>query len=450
MHLGPHRTAEQPAQAFSGGPAQGGLSDQGGGRIADAAAPAAPAQSPREPDQAHEAAALLPAQGALHSAWQCRSGSNVDGLAATGTPANSPGAQCAAAGPQHGQAELAVQQDPASPEAEPVQAPAPQAAEQLPASDALALAGAAGPAVWDGPAWPGEEAPVERQAPPSTAARAASSAAPGGAGAAGAGAAAGAELSDSGVGPCSERTDPGLSRGEGESPRDGREGRVGGASRAAEGPTSTSRPIWGLSQPSQGGFGGNARVHDVSLGASPGWRTVIANAAPAGTRPGSAHMRVPEAAATVPSVRGGWSSPGPHAGTAVSNRAAAGEGADQQAGGGVQHGAVQPRANPGPPVGTRTAEQISAAARAAKDILKGPPRSSRDDPAFQQTFWQASRLHFIGSWKARGRSLAPPRASVFARGVCRCCCMRAYACARGALRVSACHAACKSCVSPQW
>ncbi|KAK9844061.1 hypothetical protein WJX81_003182 [Elliptochloris bilobata] len=46
------------------------------------------------------------------------------------------------------------------------------------------------------------------------------------------------------------------------------------------------------------------------------------------------------------------------------------------------------------------------AARAAKDILKGPPRSSRDDPAFQATFWQASRLHFIGSWKARIEVLA--------------------------------------------
>ena len=76
--------------------------------------------------------------------------------------------------------------------------------------------------------------------------------------------------------------------------------------------------------------------------------------------------------------------------------------------------AAQPRPNPnpGPPVRTRTAEQISAAARAAKDILKGPPRSSRDDPAFQQTFWQASRLHFIGSWKARGCSLALPRVSI--------------------------------------
>ncbi len=77
-------------------------------------------------------------------------------------------------------------------------------------------------------------------------------------------------------------------------------------------------------------------------------------------------------------------------------------------------GAPQPcsaRAGPGPPRprsgaagaggAPRTAEQISAAARASKDILKGPPRSSRDDPAFQKTFWAASRLHFIGSWKAR-------------------------------------------------
>ena len=403
LHLAFGRTVDAPAQAME--------LDQDAGHSAGAAAPEALASTSREPGvYAQEAAARLPEHGASHSAWQGRSDSNGDGLAAMDAVVNSPGEQCAAAGSQHGQAEPAVQQHPESPVAEPVQAPALRVAEQLPACDAAAVAGAVGPAVWDGPAWPGEEvSTMERQAQASTAARSASEPAPDGALAARAGAAAGAEVPDSG--PRAERTDPGLSRGcSGESPGVGRDGMSGAASRAAEGPTSTSRPIWSLSEPSQGGFGGDARVHGSGIGASPGGRTGAANDAAAGTRPGSAHTRVVDAAATLPPSRGSWSNPEPHAALAVNGRAAAGEGTDQQVVAGAQRGAVQPRANtnPGPPVGTRTAEQISAAARAAKDILKGPPRSSRDDPAFQQTFWQASRLHFIGSWKARGCSLALP------------------------------------------
>ena len=448
VHVATGRTAEQPVPALSGGPAQGAELGQGVGRSVDAAAPAALVSTGREPDQAHdhEAAALPPLHGASHGTWQGRSSSDVDALAGMSTPASLIEAKRAAAGPQHDQAEPAVQQDPAFPMAEPVQAPAPQAAEQLPACDAPALPGAAGPAVWDGPAWPGEDAPMERQAPPSTAARAPSGAAGDGTGATDTMAAAGVELPDCGAGPCAERTDPEPSRRcSGGSPGDGSKDMYSGASRAAEGPTSTTRPVWSLSQPSQGGIGGDASVHNFSVGASPGWRTGAANDAPAGLRPGSA-------AVTVPPDRGAWSSPEPHAGLAVRGRAEAGQGADLQAGGGAQRGAVQPRSNlnPSPPVGTRTAEQISAAARAAKDILKGPPRSSRDDPAFQQTFWLASRLHFIGSWKARGRSLALLRVSIVARDMCRCCCMKTPVCKSGALRISACQAACKPLLSAHY
>ena len=45
--------------------------------------------------------------------------------------------------------------------------------------------------------------------------------------------------------------------------------------------------------------------------------------------------------------------------------------------------------------------QVAAQKRGACDVLKGPPRSSRDDPEFMNTFFKASRLHFIGTWKAR-------------------------------------------------
>lgn len=69
------------------------------------------------------------------------------------------------------------------------------------------------------------------------------------------------------------------------------------------------------------------------------------------------------------------------------------------------------------------AELYAMKARQRCDLLRGPPRSSRDDPAFQQTYFSASRLHFIGSWKARNEALllgmvnegprpsAPPRGS---------------------------------------
>jgi hypothetical protein len=54
----------------------------------------------------------------------------------------------------------------------------------------------------------------------------------------------------------------------------------------------------------------------------------------------------------------------------------------------------------------RAAQMIAAQARQRSEVLRGPPRSSKEDPAFQQTFFAASRLHFIGRWKARIEALA--------------------------------------------
>lgn len=63
---------------------------------------------------------------------------------------------------------------------------------------------------------------------------------------------------------------------------------------------------------------------------------------------------------------------------------------------------AQPRPQP-----TWTPEQIAAAQRTAQamraacDVLKGPPKSTADDPQFLQTYFRASRLHFIGTWRMR-------------------------------------------------
>lgn len=73
----------------------------------------------------------------------------------------------------------------------------------------------------------------------------------------------------------------------------------------------------------------------------------------------------------------------------------------------------------------QAAQQIAAQARQRCDMLKGPPRSSREDPAFQANYFAASRLHFIGSWKARIEALAAsmannaPKACPPARGCSR-------------------------------
>lgn len=47
------------------------------------------------------------------------------------------------------------------------------------------------------------------------------------------------------------------------------------------------------------------------------------------------------------------------------------------------------------------AQRTAASMRAETDVLKGPPQSSADDPGFMETFFKASRLHFIGTWKMR-------------------------------------------------
>ena len=47
------------------------------------------------------------------------------------------------------------------------------------------------------------------------------------------------------------------------------------------------------------------------------------------------------------------------------------------------------------------AQAIARKMRDECQLLKGPPKSSRDDPNFVKSFYRASRLHFIGSWKTR-------------------------------------------------
>lgn len=47
------------------------------------------------------------------------------------------------------------------------------------------------------------------------------------------------------------------------------------------------------------------------------------------------------------------------------------------------------------------AQDIAKQMRQNCQILKGPPKSSKDDPNFIESFYQASRLHFIGTWKTR-------------------------------------------------
>ena len=39
-------------------------------------------------------------------------------------------------------------------------------------------------------------------------------------------------------------------------------------------------------------------------------------------------------------------------------------------------------------------------------MLKGAPKSSRDNPKFMANYFKSSRLHFIGTWKARIEALA--------------------------------------------
>lgn len=48
------------------------------------------------------------------------------------------------------------------------------------------------------------------------------------------------------------------------------------------------------------------------------------------------------------------------------------------------------------------AQQVAAKLRADCEVLKGPPRSTRDDPNFMSSFFKASRLHFIGALPCHG------------------------------------------------
>ena len=47
------------------------------------------------------------------------------------------------------------------------------------------------------------------------------------------------------------------------------------------------------------------------------------------------------------------------------------------------------------------AQRVAEKMRGECESLKGRPKSSSDDPEFVNSFYRASRLHFIGTWKAR-------------------------------------------------
>lgn len=58
------------------------------------------------------------------------------------------------------------------------------------------------------------------------------------------------------------------------------------------------------------------------------------------------------------------------------------------------------------------ARQVQKEVRRKDPALDQRPRTSKNDPDFMSNFFKASRLHFIGSWKARYQQildeLAPP------------------------------------------
>lgn len=51
------------------------------------------------------------------------------------------------------------------------------------------------------------------------------------------------------------------------------------------------------------------------------------------------------------------------------------------------------------------AQVVAQKLRQNCEVLKGPPKSSKDDPNFVESFYRASRLHFIGTWKTRLENL---------------------------------------------
>uniref|UniRef100_A0A383W0I0 DNA polymerase kappa n=1 Tax=Tetradesmus obliquus TaxID=3088 RepID=A0A383W0I0_TETOB len=66
----------------------------------------------------------------------------------------------------------------------------------------------------------------------------------------------------------------------------------------------------------------------------------------------------------------------------------------------------QPPPQRPPDTSLEAAQAAAASLRASCDMLKGPPRSTADDPqGFVGSFFKSSRLHFIGSWKARIEAL---------------------------------------------
>jgi DNA repair protein REV1 len=60
------------------------------------------------------------------------------------------------------------------------------------------------------------------------------------------------------------------------------------------------------------------------------------------------------------------------------------------------------------------AQALAARLRRECDLLRGPPRTTSDDPNFVATYFRASRLHFIGSWKARIEALMASETSAAA------------------------------------
>lgn len=72
---------------------------------------------------------------------------------------------------------------------------------------------------------------------------------------------------------------------------------------------------------------------------------------------------------------------------------------------------AEPPADPQASADYRLAQERAAAARAACDLLRGPPKSSRDDPHFMDSYYKSSRLSFIGRWKARIEALTATMAA---------------------------------------
>ena len=72
---------------------------------------------------------------------------------------------------------------------------------------------------------------------------------------------------------------------------------------------------------------------------------------------------------------------------------------------------AEPLADPRASADYRLAQERAAAARAACDMLRGPPKSSRDDPHFMDSYYKSSRLSFIGRWKARIEALTATMAA---------------------------------------